>query len=63
MVNGFMLGAFFLPLPLEVLGRTAPRLALQEVVEVADWVFHEVSGNLVNDLQYSGRGDSRLVRV
>lgn len=36
-----MLGPFFLPIPLEILGRIAPGVALQEVVEVANRVCHE----------------------
>jgi hypothetical protein len=41
MINSFMLGTLFHRVPLEILGRIAPRLALQEVVEVAYRVCHE----------------------
>ncbi len=38
MVNSIMLGPFFCQEPLKVLRRTAPRLALKEVVEIANRV-------------------------
>lgn len=40
-INSVVLGPLFHRVPLEILGRIAPRLALQEVVEVANRVCHE----------------------
>ncbi len=41
MVNSVMLGPFFCQEPLKVLRRTTPRLALKEIVEIANRVCHE----------------------
>jgi hypothetical protein len=41
MVDDVVLRPFFRQIPLEILGHTAPRLALKEVVEITNRVCHE----------------------
>jgi len=41
MVNSTMLGPFSRQVPLKIFGSISLRLALEEVVEIADRVFHE----------------------